>query len=317
MRYIRQVIFEKIGEEKQKLIEKSSVSIVGIGALGTIVSELLVRAGVKKLILVDRDIVELNNLQRQCLFTEEDINKLKALVAKEKLEKINSKVKIEAHAVDLDYKNIDIIKSNLVIDCTDNFETRFLINDFCLKEKIPWIYGAVIGSYGITLNIVPKKTPCFRCVFKEPTKLLGTCDTEGIVNTIPHAIAGMQVTEAIKMLTKSVYNREMIYYDIWKNKITKTKINRLSSCPSCNGKYEYLEGKSQDVVKMCGTKRYQIKGMIFDFRELIDRFEKLDKVKLTDHCLFFKDFIVFRDGRVLVNANSKEQAKSLYDKYLG
>ena len=127
----------------------------------------------------------------------------------------------------------------------------------------------------------------------------------------------MQVTEAIKMLTKSVYNREMIYYDIWKNKITKTKVNRLSSCPSCNGKYEYLDGKSQDVVKMCGTKRYQIKGIIFDFRELVDRFEKLDKVKLTDHCLFFRDIIVFRDGRVLVNAGSKEQAKSLYDKYLG
>lgn len=317
MRYIRQIIFEKIGKEKQKLIEKSIVAVVGVGALGTIVSELLTRAGVKKLILIDRDIIELNNLQRQSLFNEGDIDKLKALVAKERLNKINSNVKFDAYAVDLDYKNIDFIKSDLVIDCSDNFETRFLVNEFCIKNKIPWIYGAVIGSYGMMLNIVPKKTPCFRCVFKEPTKLLGTCDTEGIINTIPHAIAAMQVTEAIKILTKDMFNKEMIYYDIWKNKITKTKINRLNNCPACNKKFEYLDGMDQDIIKLCGTNKYQIKGHKFDFRELVDRFEKLGKVKLTEHCMFFEDFVIFRDGRVLVKADSKERAKSLYDQYLG
>ena len=317
MRYIRQVIFEKIGAEKQKLLEKSSVAVVGIGALGTVVSELLTRSGVKKLILIDRDVVELSNLQRQALFNEADVDKLKVFAAKEKLEKINSNVKIEAHCVDLDCENINLIKSDLVIDCTDNFETRFLINDFCLKENIPWIYGAVIGSHGMTLNIFHKKTPCFRCVFKEPTKLLGTCDTEGIINTIPHVIAGIQVTEAIKILTKQAYNKELIYYDLWKNKITKTNVKKLNNCPSCNGNYEYLEDKEQDIVKMCGSNTYQIKGRNLELNELFKRFEKLDKINFNENALFFKNLIVFRDGRVLVKTNSKEQAKALYDKYLG
>jgi len=315
MRYIRQVIFEKIGIEKQKLLEKSNICIVGVGALGTLVSVLLARAGVKKLILIDRDIVELSNLQRQGLFNEDDINKLKVLAAKEKLERINSCVKIEAYCVDLDYENIDLIKSDLIIDCSDNFETRFLINDYCLKENIPWIYGSVIGSYGMTLNIIPKKTPCFRCVFKEPTKLLGTCETEGIINTIPHSIAAMQVTEAIKILTKQPYNKELIYYDIWKNKITKTKVKKLAGCPACNKNYEYLEGKSKDIVKLCSSTTYQIKGK-FDFNELKKRFEKIDDVKETEHCLYFKELIIFKD-RVLIKADSKDKAKILYDKYLG
>src|SRR3989338_464158 len=317
MRYIRQVIFEKIGAEKQKLLEKSSVTVVGIGALGTVVSELLTRSGVKKLILIDRDVVELSNLQRQALFNEADVDKLKVFAAKEKLEKINSNIKIEAHCVDLDCENINLIKSDLVIDCTDNFETRFLINDFCLKENIPWIYGAVIGSHGMTLNIFHKKTPCFRCVFKEPTKLLGTCDTEVIINTIPHVIAGIQVTEAIKILTKQAYNKELIYYDLWKNKITKTNAKKLNNCPSCNGTYEYLEKKEQDIVKMCGSNTYQIKGRNLELNELVKRFEKLDKVNFNENVLFFKNLIIFKDGRVLVKTDSKEQAKALYDKYLG
>lgn len=317
MRYIRQVIFEKIGKDKQRLIEGSKVAVVGVGALGTIVSELLVRTGIRRLIMVDRDIIELDNLQRQGLFNEEDINKLKVLAAKEKLESIDKGVKIEAYAVDLDYNNLDLIKSDLIIDCTDNFETRFLVNEFCVKHNIPWIYGGVVGSYGMMMNIVPKKTPCFRCVFKEPTELLGTCDTEGIINTIPHAIAGMQVTEALKILTKNLFNKELIYYDIWKNKITKTKVKRLQNCPACNKQFEYLNGKEHDVVKMCGSDRYQIKGNKIDFRELVNRLEKLGNVRLTEHCLFFDNFVIFRDGRVLVKADSKERAKSLYDRYLG
>lgn len=315
MRYIRQVIFEKIGEVKQKLLEESTIAVVGVGALGTIVSELLTRAGVKKLILVDRDVIELSNLQRQSLFDENDINNLKAIAAKEKLNKINSCIKIYAYAIDLDHENIGVIKSDLIIDCTDNFETRFLINDFCLREKIPWIYSSVIGSYGMTLNIIPKKTPCFRCIFKEPTKLLGTCDTEGIINTIPHAIAGMLVTEAIKILTKHPYNRELVYYDIWKNKINKTKVKKLSGCPACNKNYEYLDGKERDIIKLCGTNSYQIKNK-FDMEELNKKFSRLGKVNLTEHCLFFNEFVIFKD-RVLIKAGSKEEAKNLYDKYLG
>ena len=315
MRYLRQVIFEKIGKSKQKLLEESTAVIIGVGAIGSISAELLARAGVN-LVVIDRDIVELNNLQRQKLFEEQDIGKSKAIIARERLNKINKDISVEAYASDLDYENIDsLAKGDIILDCTDNFETRFLINEYAVKKKIPWIYAAVIGSSGMIMNIVPGKTACFRCVFKEPTALLGTCDTEGILNTIPNVISAMQVTEAIKILTRQVYSKGLIYYDIWANKLIKSKVNKQNDCPVCNKKFEYLTGeKRSELVKYCGTNTYQIKNKN-NLEELEKRFKNLGKVVKSDYYLNFDGIIIFKD-RVLIKANSKEEAKSIFDRYL-
>ncbi|MEW6062764.1 MAG: ThiF family adenylyltransferase [Nanoarchaeota archaeon] len=315
MRYLRQIIFEKLGESKQRLLEQSTAVVVGVGAIGSISAELLARAGVN-LVLIDRDIVELNNLQRQKLFTEHDINKSKAIVAKERLSSINKDINIEAYVDDLDYENISsLAKGNILLDCTDNFETRFLINEYAAKKRIPWIYSAVIGSSGMVMNIVPGKTACFRCVFNEPTALLGTCDTEGILNTIPNVISAMQATEAIKLLTKQPYSKELIHYDIWTNKLVKNKVNRQKDCPVCNKKFEYLTGeKRSELVKYCGTNTYQIKCRN-NLNELEKRFTRLGRVVKSAYHVSFENVIAFND-RVLVKANSKEEARSIFDRYL-
>ncbi len=315
MRYIRQEIL--IGKKKQKLIEEAKISVIGLGALGSVVSELLVRAGVKNLILVDRDVIELNNLQRQSLYTEKDVGDLKAVTAERKLKEINSEVNIKAYAVDLDYENIDLIKSDLILDCTDNFETRFLINEYSVKKKISWIYASVIGSKGMTYNIIPGKA-CFRCLFKEPNENLGSCETAGILNTIVHVIAGIQVTEAIKVITKQKPRESLLHYEILNNKTLEIKVNRSRDCNACNNRFEYLNGKNiKDVIKMCGSSVYQIKSKNLDLKELNDKFKKFGNSELTEHCLFFNNMTIFSSGRVLIKAKTKEEAKSQFDKYLG
>ncbi len=246
----RQIIYENIGEERQKLIESSTVCVIGVGALGTNTSESLVRSGVKNLILIDDDSIEEHNLQRQCLFNQKDINKSKVEVAKEKLQEINPKVKITIQKERLT-KDTNI-KSDLVLDCTDNIETRFLINDLCMQNNIPWIYSSAIESTGYVLVIYPKKTPCFSCVIKEPNETLGDCETRGILNTIAKAISSIQVTEALKILTKQPFTKELIHFDIWKNKLTKTKVKKNPDCQTCKGNFQFLE--NQIKAKKCKSR---------------------------------------------------------------
>jgi molybdopterin-synthase adenylyltransferase len=318
MRYSRQIIFEKIGSEGQKLLEKSKVTIIGLGATGARSAELLTRAGIKELILIDRDIVEESNLQRQTLYTEEDINKSKVFAAKEHLNKINSKIKIKAMFKDLNYKNIESnVKGDLILDCTDNMETRFLINEFSIEKNIPWIFSSILGSSGMILNIVPKKTPCFKCIFSEPEEMLGTCDTEGIINTTSSLISAIQVTEAFKILTKQPFTKELIYFDLWKDKIEKTKIKK--SCKVCSKKeFEYLNGlKSKEVIKLCGSNSYQLKGPKLKLEEVAKRLRRIGRVIVNEYCLIFKELTMFPDGRVLIKTDSEEKAKSLYSKYIG
>ena len=315
MRYERQVMFNKIGKEKQKLIEDSTITIIGLGALGSVISEMLVRSGVKNLIIIDRDIIELTNLQRQSLYCEEDIGKLKALVAKEKLEKINSEVKIKSYSEDLDYNNIEIIKSDLILDCTDNLDTRFLINDYSKSKKIPWIYAAVIGGKGMVLP-VNINNPCFSCIFKETDQIIGTCETEGILNSTVHAIAGIQFNEAIKILTKNKKTSvQLIYFNLWDLELKKINVNKNDKCETCNGNYKWLKGYGdKPVLKLCGSNKFQIKLNPINLEELD---KKLNEEKLlTKHCLMLKDMTVFKNGRVLVKAETKQIAKSLIDKYL-
>ena len=263
MRYIRQEIYPKIGKENQEKLKSSKVSIVGIGALGTTVLDILARAGIGKIKIIDNDIVELNNLQRQTLFNEKDINKLKVEVAKEKIKLINSEIEIEDFSEELTHLAINILKdSDLIIDCTDNIYTRFLINDYSRKNKTPWIFGSVIESKGMTCNFT-NETPCFSCIFPEPNEELTKCEESGVINTIVHSIAAIQATEAIKILTNQDYNKELINYNIWTNNLIKIKTKKRENCPTCNKNYEYLEGKklktqsneqNKMIVRQCKTK---------------------------------------------------------------
>ena len=220
MRYIRQQIFEEIGKKGQEKLGKSSAAIVGLGALGSVSAQLLARAGIGRLVLVDRDIVELSNLQRQPLFDENDVGKPKALAAKEKLAKINSEAEVQFFIDDLNYENIgEILGRNigLILDCTDNLETRFLINDFSVKNKIPFIYSSAVGSKGYVFNVIPDKTACLRCFLKEAAAL-DTCETAGVLNTITGLIPSIQANEAIKILLKKGNpEKNLLFFDVWKN----------------------------------------------------------------------------------------------------
>ncbi|TFG91826.1 MAG: NAD(P)H-binding protein, partial [Candidatus Atribacteria bacterium] len=205
-RYSRQIILPNIGEEGQKILLKSKIAIIGCGALGTVTANNLVRAGVGKISIIDRDFVELNNLQRQILFDEDDIGMPKAIAAAEKLKRVNSDVEIEAMVKDLNHMNVEKILSgvDLVLDGTDNMQTRFLINDVCVKNKISWIYTAAVGTYGMMMPIIPGRTPCFKCFLPDVPEpgSLATCDTAGILSTISAIIASIESTEAIKILLK-------------------------------------------------------------------------------------------------------------------
>jgi len=311
MRYSRQELFDKIGKEGQNLLKKSKVAVIGLGATGSSSAELLARAGIGELILIDRDVVELDNLQRQALYNEDDVGNVKAEAIKNHLGKINSEVKVRALVMDLDYKNINEIKADLVLDCTDNIETRNLLNEYCHKNRIPWIYSGVIGDNGLVLNFTGDY--CFNCVFDNiKPELLGTCDTRGVLNTIVKVISGIQVNEAIKLLTKQDYSNEMLYFNISNNKLEKYKVKKNNKCKVCNSIYDYLDGKKgNDIVKMCGRGVYQVKGRKFDLTKL--RLEG----KLTKYCLINKDFTIFNDGRAFIKASSEEKAKSLYSKFIG
>ena len=271
MRYIRQEIFSEIGKEGQKRLRKSSVAVVGLGALGSVSASLLARAGIGKLILIDRDIVELSNLQRQSLFDENDIGKPKALAAKENLSKINSDVETVSVIDDLNYNNINEIismnnnfniekinnqiykktnknKIDLILDCTDNLETRFLLNDYSIKTKIPFIHSSAVGSKGCVFNVMPGKTPCIRCFLKEAQQL-DTCDTAGVVNTITNLIPSVQVNEAIKIiLNKKNIEKNLLFFDIWKNELLKIKVKSLK---------EFLEAEK---IKSVGENAFYLIG---------------------------------------------------------
>ena len=316
MRYSRQVIFKKIGDKGQKALRKSKVAIVGLGGLGTNAANLLARAGIGELILIDRDIVELSNLQRQTLFTENDIGKPKAVEVEKHLKNINSELKIRTQITDLDNTNINLIKSNLVLDCTDNLETRYLINEFCIEQKVPWVHASCVRDVGTVFNIIPGKA-CYRCVYGDAINT-ETCDTAGILNTVVAMTSAIQVNEALKMLLNKDYCKDLIRIHIWKPEIKLIKISKNTKCTACKKEFEYLTGeKLSKVVKFCGTNNYQVKGKPQNLKELKKRLSKLDKVIESDYFLKFRDITIFKDGRALIKAKSAEEAKTLYSNYIG
>ncbi len=333
-RYSRQSLFAGLGEEGQRKLGSSYVVIIGSGALGGIIATSLVRAGVGKVRIVDRDFIEYHNLHRQVLFDEDDIrNELpKAVAAERHLKKVNSSVEVEGIVADVNYTNIEklIRDANLVLDGLDNFETRFLMNDACLKHGIPWVYGGAISSTGMTMNIIPGKTPCFRCFSASPPSggILPTCDTVGVIGPVPFIIGSMEAAEAMKILigAEAEINRDLISIDVWKGTFSRLKISRRADCPACNGKYEFLEGKfGLRTTALCGQNAVQVlnpeTGNI-SLEELATRLKPVGEASCNEFMLRFTvdnyEMIVFPDGRAIVrNTTDESLARGLYAKYIG
>lgn len=337
-RYARQVLFYGIGNTGQKMLMEKTAVLVGCGALGCTSANLLVRSGIKCLKIVDRDFIEESNLQRQSLFDEEDINKNlpKAIAAQKKLQKVNSQIQIGAIVADLNPSNIEIVLDNadIVIDGTDNFESRFLINDYCVKYGIPWIYGACIGSMGLTMNIVPSKTPCLRCVLDTipPFGTTETCDTAGIIAPIASMIASIQAAEALKILTGNydALSKGLLKIDLWRNEIKKLHTDDIlekSDCITCKQhQYEFLsKDRYSMTTSLCGRNAIQVlhpDGSKLNLKTLAERLGKVGEVSFNNFLLRLKidkyELTVFPDGRLIITGtNDAAVAKGLYAKYIG
>ena len=337
-RYSRQMRFFGIGEEGQKRLLQSHVTLCGCGALGTVLANALVRAGVGHLRLVDRDFIETNNLQRQVLFDEHDVaeNLPKAEAAARKLGAINSSVFVEPVVTDIDRTNIfELVQdADLILDGTDNFEIRYLINDAAIKLGKPWVYGGCIGSHGQTMTILPGQTPCLRCVFEAAPNPgeAGTCETAGVLSPIVNIVASYQASEALKILTGGLdkVNRELIYLDVWENIQRRIKIAPLLGnvdCPCCQKRrFEWLDGdQGSHTTSLCGRNAVQVAHRTpsaLNFEDMAGHLETLGEVSYNRFLLKFKvdgyDFTVFPDGRAIIKGtNDVDKARTLYAKYVG
>ena len=335
-RYSRQILLPEIGTAGQEHLRISSAAVIGCGALGTVIASGLVRAGVGRVRIVDRDYIELNNLQRQILFDEEDIARglPKAIAAVEKLGKVNSQVKLEPVVTDVNPNNVERLISDidLVLDGTDNFETRFFINDACIKHAIPWIYGAVIGTYGVTMSIIPHQTPCFRCLLPE-IPLPGsvpTCDTVGVLGAAASIIASLEVAQALKLLThwEEPVRSRLIYLDVWEGAWEEmTMRKRETACPTCDlGQYEFLEARGgHRLAALCGRDAVQItppRKVAPSFPQLAGRLRTAGDVHYNDFLLQFRsgrhELTIFPDGRTIIKGTGDEaEAMSVYARYVG
>lgn len=329
-RYSRQILLPEIGAEGQKAFAKNNAVVVGCGALGTHALSFLVRAGVGRIRVIDRDIVEESNLQRQTLFNENDIGRAKAKVAEERLRKINSLITIDGDVLDLSFANIQgvVRGATVVLDATDNMDTRFLVNDACVKLGIPWIYAGAVGTTGMVMPVVPGG-PCLRCVFSSPPQPgeLPTCDTVGIVNTLPSMVASIETTEAFKIMQGKEPLKELVYLDVWQTEIQKIKVRKNPDCECC-GKhnYEFLTAKKRKlVVSLCGRNAVQIvpaKLLKGDLQPLRKKLARLGKTTVVDGLLRFNakgvELTVFPDGRTIVGGTTDlSKAKTIFSKYVG
>jgi adenylyltransferase/sulfurtransferase len=332
-RYSRQTLFPGIGKEGQKRLGDSYVVIVGCGALGTVIATSLVRAGVGKTRIIDRDFIEYHNLQRQVLFDEEDVRSglPKAIAAERHLKKINSAVEIEGIVADVNYTNVEKLVSgaDLILDGLDNFEARGLINDTSLKHKIPWIYGGAVSSSGMTMNILPGETPCLRCVHPEVPKgaRMLTCETAGVISPAPFIIGSIQSAEAMKILVGAEeISRDLIVIDVWKGKFSRFKIGRRADCLTCQGKYDFLEARfGTKTTSLCGQNAVQVLnpevGEV-SFDRLAAHLKPIGEVNYNEFMLRFRvdnhEMVIFPDGRAIVkNTNDEALARGLYAKFIG
>lgn len=336
-RYSRQILFQQIGEKGQKKIRQKHVLMIGAGALGSSNGEILTRAGVGKLTIVDRDYVEASNLQRQHLYTEEDvINKLpKAIAAERKLKAINSDVHIRGIVGDATPEMLeDLAKdADLIIDATDNFETRMAINDISQKEEIPWIYGACVGSFGMSFTIIPGKTPCLNCLLKSIPVQGMTCDTAGIIAPAVQMVVSHQAAESLKILVEDwdAVRTSFVSFDLWRNQYSSMKVSRAKDegCLSCgtNRTYPYLEKENlMKTTVLCGRDTVQIrppKKEELNLEELGSRLSALQyEVKGNPYLISVEmeenRMVIFKDGRALVHGTKDlAHARSIYQRLLG
>ena len=336
-RYSRQELFSPIGEEGQQKIREKHVLIIGAGALGSANAEMFVRAGVGTVTIVDRDYVDWSNLQRQQLYAESDVenNLPKAVAAKNRLEEINSEVRVKALVQDVTAEELEelVTNVNVMIDATDNFETRFIVNDIAQKYSIPWIYGACVGSYGLSYTILPSKTPCLSCLLQSIPLGGATCDTAGIISPAVSLVVSHQVTEALKLLVEDYESLRdgLVSFDVWKNEYSCMNVQKLRkhNCPSCgeNALYPYLnkENTSKTAV-LCGRNTVQIRPpykeeMDFErYKELLN--DRVNDLNVNPYLLSFsveeKRLVAFKDGRVLVHGTKDiSEAKTVYHRYFG
>ncbi len=334
-RYARQIIFAPLGAAGQEKLLAARVVLIGCGANGTVIANTLARAGIGALVIADRDFVELNNLQRQVLFDEDDVTRgvPKAIAAAEKLRRINSSIRVEPRVMDVNAENIEelIAGANLVLDGTDNFSTRFLINDACVKNNVAWIYAGAVGSNGMTMTILPRVSACLRCVFRNepPPGTLPTCDTAGVLAPIVNVMASLASAEALKYLAGAgELNRGMITIDLWDNSFDVFSVARRDDCVTCaQNRYEYLDGARGDVMTafLCGRNAVQVnpgKGHALDLASLAERLRDAGRVSLNEYLLKLElqdyEITVFPDARAIVKGTEDAAlARSVYAKYVG
>jgi molybdopterin/thiamine biosynthesis adenylyltransferase len=332
-KYSRQMLFQPIGAEGQQKLLASKTVIVGCGALGTAQANALVRAGVGVLRIIDRDYVEESNLQRQALFDEGDAAQRlpKAVAAERKLRAINSDVRVEGVVADLDSRNAeDLLRGfDLILDGTDNFETRYLMNDAAVKLGIPWIYGAVVGSYGSTMTILPAKTACLRCVFPNPPQgPHESCDTAGVIGPAVAWVAAIQTAEAMKLLLgrTNELHQSLQSFDVWTNRLERIHPRLNPDCPAC-GQHDlaFLRDAVPHYARLCGRDAVQVRPphpVKLNLGQLRRRLERLGSVRGNDFLLNCAldpyELTIFSDGRAIVKGTGDPAvARGVYAKYVG
>lgn len=355
-RYHRQMLLPGFGEAGQRRLQESTVLIMGCGALGTVAADMLARAGVGHLKIIDRDFIELTNLQRQVLFDERDVADAipKAEAAKKKIARINSQVKVTAIVDDLNHGNIErhARGADLLIDGLDNFETRYLANDYAVKHGLPYIYGGAVSTVGMAYSVLPHTaggetaweqaglaTPCYRCIFEEapPPGQSPTCDTVGVLGPMVAIIANFQVAEALKILTGNLerVSRTMLNIDLWANTISQLRVGNIrqeSDCPCCTHQnFEYLEGKAgSSADAMCGRDAVQLRHHQsvdgIDLEEIAMRLSRHGEVRRNEFMVRASvtdaghdyEITLFTDGRAIVKGTGEASvARSVYSKYVG
>ncbi len=334
-RYSRQILFRGIGAQGQRRLAESRVAIVGCGATGSALAGLLARAGVGTLRIIDRDYVESSNLQRQSLFDEKDAAESlpKALAAARKIAAFNSEIAVEPKVDDLVPANVEVLLEgmDLILDGTDNFETRYLINDYAVEHALPWIYSAAIGSYGVTLNVLPEKTACLACIFPDsPRGIVETCETSGILNSAVNLVASIAATEALKFLVGGVdapqLRRTLLSFDLWTNEHAEISAAKpRPGCRACGERdFVHLAGEGRPHITLCGRNSVQIheRQRPIDFAEMNRRLQPHGTVRHNDFVLKFwhdpYEMTLFPDGRAIIKGTTDTAvARSLYARYVG
>src|SRR5256714_91814 len=332
-RYSRQLLFSGIGAKGQRRLAIARVAIVGCGATGSAVASLLARAGVGTIRIIDRDYVEPSNLQRQSLFDESDAAESlpKAIAAARKISAFNSEIVIDPHVADLTPSNIAALLEGvqLMLDGTDNFETRYLINDFAVQQSVPWIYSAAVGSYGVTMNVIPGRSACLACIFPEPPRgMLETCETAGVLNSAVNWAASVAATEAIKLLVAAEerLRRTLLSFDLWSNLHAEVAAaHPRAGCRACGERnFLHLAGKDRPQVTLCGRNSVQIheRARIVDLAEMSKRLKPHGAVRHNDFVLKFwhepYEMTLFPDGRAIIKGTTDTTlARSLYARYVG